>query len=154
MKLTEEQINEIKNDPLTRFTASILGMEVDDIVERVVRKYEEEHSKKEECKKSCEKKPYEAPKCEVRNFLMTREQFRQFCLNYNELISIVKKLDYVYGISLNTQSGGKTLSELVRTIIWDFVRIIFGDENADDIADFLYGNSHFDSPEKLYDELV
>ena len=35
-----------------------------------------------------------------------------------------------------------------------FVRIIFGDDNADDIADFIYGNSNFDSAEQLYEELL
>ena len=34
------------------------------------------------------------------------------------------------------------------------MRIIFGDENAEDIADFVFGNSNFDDVKSLYDELV
>lgn len=155
MKLTEEQINGIKNDPLTRLTASLLGMDVDDIVEGVVRKYEEEHSKKEECKKSCEKKPYEAPKCEVKSsFLMSKEGFVEFCKLYSQLIEAEKKLAYLFGVEFNDGGSGFGFSSKAREIIWGFVRLIFGDENADDIADFLYGNSNFDSPESLYDELI
>lgn len=102
-----------------------------------------------------DKKQYEAPKCkEVSDFIMTKEQFKGFCTDYSELLNIVHKLEYVYGISFENPTTTKTLSELIRNIIWNFVRIIFGDENSDDIADFLYGNSNFDSPESLYDELT
>lgn len=101
------------------------------------------------------KKPYEAPKCkELSSFVMNKEQFRDFCINYAKLLNAIKKLEYVYGISFEASSTENNMSELIRTIIWDLIRIIFGDENADDIADFLYGNSNFDSPDKLYDELT
>lgn len=100
------------------------------------------------------KKVYEAPKYEVRPFIMSKEQFVKFINNYIELINNIAKSRYLFGVSFDNSDCRYNIAEAIRGIIWDFVRLIFGDDNADDIADFVYGNSNFDSPEKLYDELV
>lgn len=100
------------------------------------------------------KKVYEAPKCEVKSFIMSKEQFVRFINNYIELINNVAKSRYLFGISFDNSDCRYNIAEAIRGIIWDFVRLIFGDDNANDIADFIYGNSNFDSAEKLYDELV
>ena len=102
------------------------------------------------------KKEYEAPKCkEEPSFIMSKEQFVNFCNKYSTLVQTINKIEYLYGISFNASSStNKSLDELVREIIWDFVILIFGEDNADDIADFIYGNSNFDSAERLYEELV
>lgn len=100
------------------------------------------------------KKPYEAPNAEVRTFVMSKEQFVEFTKLYTELINAESKLSYLYGISFENMGSQFNFANSVSKIIWNFVRIIFGDENADDIADFLYGNSNFDSAEQLYEELV
>jgi hypothetical protein len=100
------------------------------------------------------KREYEAPKCEVKSFIMSKEQFVKFINNYIELINNVAKSRYLFGVSFDNADCRYNIAEAIRGIIWDFVRLIFGDDNADDIADFVYGNSNFDSPEKLYDELV
>ena len=100
------------------------------------------------------KKVYEAPKCEVKSFIMSKEQFVKFVNKYTELVNNLSKLSYLFGISFDFAKCNFNFASTVSEIIWDFVRLIFGDDNADDIADFIYGNSNFDSPEKLYDELV
>jgi len=101
-----------------------------------------------------QKKAYEAPKCEVKSFIMSKEQFVKFVNKYTELVNNLSKLSYLFGISFDVAKCNFNFASTISEIIWDFVRLIFGDDNADDIADFIYGNSNFDSPEKLYDELV
>jgi len=101
-----------------------------------------------------QKKAYEAPKCEVKSFIMSKEQFVKFVNKYTELVNNLSKLSYLFGISFDVTKCNFNFASTISEIIWDFVRLIFGDDNADDIADFIYGNSNFDSPEKLYDELV
>ena len=100
------------------------------------------------------KKVYEAPKCEIKPFIMSKEQFVKFVNKYTELVNSLSKLSYLFGISFDVAKCNFNFASTVSEIIWDFVRLIFGDDNADDIADFIYGNSNFDSPEKLYDELI
>lgn len=100
------------------------------------------------------KKEYEAPKCEVKSFIMSKEQFVKFVNKYTELVNNLSKLSYLFGISFDFAKCNFNFASTVSEIIWDFVRLIFGDDNTDDIADFIYGNSNFDSAEKLYDELI
>lgn len=101
-----------------------------------------------------QKKEYNAPECQTRQFLMSKEQFVKFIDRYIELINNFAKLRYLFGISLDNSDCKYNVADAVRGIIWSFVRLIFGDDNADVIADFVYGNSNFDSAEYLYDELV
>lgn len=100
------------------------------------------------------KREYETPKCEVKSFIMSKEQFVKFVNKYIELVNSLSKLSYLFGISFDVAKCNFNFASTISEIIWDFVRLIFGDDNADDIADFIYGNSNFDSAEKLYDELV
>ena len=100
------------------------------------------------------KKEYEAPKCEIRQFIMSKEQFVKFVNKYTELVNNLSKLSYLFGISFDVAKCNFNFASTISEIIWDFVRLIFGDDNADDIADFIYGNSNFDSAEELYEELV
>lgn len=100
------------------------------------------------------KKEYESPKCETKSFIMSKEQFVKFVNKYIELVNNLSKLSYLFGISFDVANCNFNFASTISEIIWDFVRLIFGDDNADDIADFIYGNSNFDSAEKLYDELV
>ena len=203
MKYTKEELEELRNDSLMQFIASIFGTNLDDVVDGAKKELEEEenknkinqrtneilnafkekkseHSDKNENVKSKleetlrkmekdglihdlhinnqpiqnKKREYEAPKCEVKSFIMSKEQFVKFINNYIELINNVAKSRYLFGVSFDNADCRYNIAEAIRGIIWDFVRLIFGDDNADDIANFVYGNSNFDSPEKLYDELV
>ena len=101
-----------------------------------------------------QKKEYDSPKASVSNFIMSKKQFTDFVKKYTELVNSASKLSYLYGISFDNAGSQFNFTNAVTTIIWDFVRIIFGDDNADDIADFIYGNSNFDSAEQLYEELL
>lgn len=101
-----------------------------------------------------QKKEYDSPKANFSNFIMSKKQFTDFVKKYTELVNSASKLSYLYGISFDNASSQFNFANAVTTIIWDFVRIIFGDDNADDIADFIYGNSNFDSAEQLYEELL
>jgi DNA-binding PadR family transcriptional regulator len=126
-------------------------------VYRPVDKKEKMVDKKEEVavdNKQEEKKEYVKPEAKPQPFLMSASQLDRFVKAYRELIENEKKLSYLYGIEFNDGESGFGFPSKINEIIWNFVRIIFGDENAEDIADYIFGNSNFDSVEALYDELV
>ena len=101
-----------------------------------------------------EKEEYVKPETETYPFLMTPEQLEDFINNYRSIIEAEKKLNYLYGIELHDGESGFSFPGKINQIIWDFVRIIFGDENAEDIADYIFGNSNFDNVKSLYEELI
>ena len=108
-----------------------------------------------------QEKPHEAKKEYIKpevikesHFLMDVKQLETFINNYRTLVEAGKKLSYTYGIEFQDSSSGFGFPSKVNEIIWDFVRIIFGDENTADIADYIFGNSNFDSVKSLYDELI
>ena len=94
------------------------------------------------------------PEEEKSNFVMSKEKFVKFVKDYQELVSAKNKLEYLFGIELEDAPSGFSFVGKIQDIIWDFIAIIFGEDNRDDIADFVYGNSNFDSAEQLYDELL
>ena len=167
MKLEEEEnknkINQKTNDILNAFKEkksehSDKNENITSKLEETLRKMEKEglihdlHINNQPVQDK--KKVYEAPKCEIKSFIMSKEQFVKFVNKYTELVNNLSKLSYLFGISFDFAKCNFNFASTVSEIIWDFVRLIFGDDNADDIADFIYGNSNFDSAEKLYDELV
>ena len=101
-----------------------------------------------------EKKEYVKPECKKSSFLMTESQLEKFIKAYRELLDAEKKLAYMFGIEFGDGGSGFSFTSKVNDIIWNFVRIIFGDENANDIADYIFGSSNFDSVKNLYEELV
>ena len=132
----------------------------DGITKRVYRPVDEKEKvadKKEDAvvdDKPEEKKEYVKPEVKPLPFLMSASQLDRFVKAYRELIESEKKLSYLYGVEFNDGESGFGFPSKINEIIWNFVRIIFGDENAEDIADYIFGNSNFDSVEALYDELV
>lgn len=121
----------------------------DDKESPVVEKKETTENNKPE-----EKKEYVKPEAKPQSFLMSASQLDCFIKAYTELIEKEKKLSYLYGVEFNDGESGFGFPNKINEIIWNFVRIIFGDDNANDIADYIFGNSNFDSVEALYDELV
>lgn len=86
---------------------------------------------------------------------MSEQEFSDFVKSYRELLDVLAKLRYLYGIDLSYNGGSYSLEGKVREIIWIFLRIIFGEDNLEDIADFIYRNdSNFDSAKELYNELT
>ena len=147
---TNDIINAFKEkNPNVKNTQNIASK-----LEETLRKMEKEGIINNARIEPVQKKEYEAPKCEVRQFLMSKEQFVKFVNKYTELVNNLSKLSYLFGISFDVANANFNFAATISEIIWDFVRLIFGDDNADDIADFIYGNSNFDSAENLYDELV
>ena len=132
----------------------------DGVTKRVYRPVDEKEKavdKKEEVavdNKQEEKKEYVKPEVKPLPFLMSASQLDCFIKAYRELIESEKKLSYLYGIEFGDGESGFSFPSKINEIIWNFVRIIFGDENAEDIADYIFGNSNFDSVEALYNELV
>ena len=132
----------------------------DGVTKRLYRPINEKEkviNKKEEVtvdNKQEEKKEYVKPEVKSQPFLMSASQLDRFVKAYRELIENEKKISYLYGVEFNDGESGFGFPSKINEIIWNFVRIIFGDENAEDIADYIFGNSNFDSVEALYDELV
>ncbi len=100
------------------------------------------------------KKEYVKPEVKEQSFLMSASQLEKFIKTYRELLDAEKKLSYLYGIEFTDGESGFGFPSKVNEMVWNFVRIIFGDENAEDIADYVFGTSNFDSVESLYNELV
>lgn len=122
-------------------------------VEETEEKVEETTNTDEVCEAE-EKKEYVKPEATERRFLMTAEQLDDFINTYSALIEAEKRLSYLYGMEFNEGDSGFGFPSKINEIIWNFVRIIFGDDNAEDIADYIFGNSNFDNVKSLYDELV
>lgn len=119
-----------------------------------IRYYYPAEVEKKESNKTQDKKEYVAPETTERTFLMSEEQLEKFINNYTAIVEAINKISYLYGIKFNDSDSGFSFPGKLNEIIWDFVRIIFGDENAEDIADYIFGNSNFDSVKALYNELV
>ena len=100
------------------------------------------------------KKEYVKPEVKEQLFLMSESQLEKFIKTYRELLDTEKKLSYLYGIEFTDGESGFGFPSKVNEMVWNFVRIIFGDENANDIADYVFGTSNFDSVKSLYEELV
>ena len=85
---------------------------------------------------------------------MNASQLEKFIKTYRELLDTEKKLSYLYGIEFTDGESGFGFPSKVNEMVWNFVRIICGDENAEDIADYVFGTSNFDNVKSLYEELV
>ena len=109
---------------------------------------------KEPKKEATPKKEYAKPEVKEQSFLMSASQLEKFVKTYRELLDTEKKLSYLYGIEFTDGESGFGFPSKVNEMVWNFIRIIFGDENAEDIADYVFGTSNFDSVESLYGELV
>ena len=150
-----DEFNELRNtitnniNELVKQGVLTCEEETENGVTRKVYRFPEEKSEDFEGKKE-----YVKPEVKEQPFLMNAEQLEVFINNYRAIIEAEKKLSYLYGIELHDSESGFSFPGKVNEIIWDFVRTIFGDENAEDIADYIFGNSNFDNVKSLYNELV
>ena len=191
MKLTRNELEELRSNPLAQLLASRIGIdlnkEVNDEIKRMeepLKKAEDDIAKMNNTIKDIHSKldkmvadgklqrevkdgvtyyhsikPKQETvipnkKEEKPNFVMSKEEFVKFVKDYQELISAKNRLEYLFGVNLEDAPSGFSFAGKIQDIIWDFVAIIFGEDNRDDIADFVYGNSNFDTAEQLYDELL
>lgn len=86
------------------------------------------------------------------SFSMTEKQLEEFVRDYTDLENTFKKLEHTYGIDLD--AGPKSIYSQYNNIVWNLISCIFGDENREDIVDYCFGDSNFDTVEDLYEELV
>lgn len=86
------------------------------------------------------------------SFSMTEKQLEEFVRDYTDLENTFKKLEHTYGIDLD--AGPKSIYSQYNNIVWNLIGCIFGDENREDIVDYCFGDSNFDTVDDLYEELV
>lgn len=86
------------------------------------------------------------------SFSMSKEELEEFINDYRDADSTVRKLEHAYGIDL--RANEKSIYFKYNEIIWNLIDVIFGSDNRDDIADYVFGDSNFDTVEDLYEELV
>lgn len=86
------------------------------------------------------------------SFSMSKEELAEFVRDYMKLESTFKKLEYAYGIDLNASAD--SIYTQYNALVWNLIGKVFGEDNRDDIADYCFGNSNFDTVEDLYEELV
>ena len=86
------------------------------------------------------------------SFSMSKEDLKEFITDYTKLENTFRKLEHTYGIDLNANAD--SIYTQYNAIVWSLIEKIFGQDNRDDIADYVFGDSNFDSVEDLYEELV
>lgn len=154
MKFTEEEIAQVRNDKMLRNLANLFGVDFDKVLEEAIKDAEAMDEPTPPAKEGETHKEYVKPEAKTQPFLMNAEQLKKFIKDYRTLIEAEKRMKYLYGVDFQEGGSGFSFPTKVNEIIWDLMRIIFGDENAEDIADYIFGNSNFDNVESLYDELV
>lgn len=172
MKFNKEELAALKNDPFAKFVAGLLGTTVDDIIGDAEK---EESRTNEEPTKNINEAPRNTPSDNIKDmngkkyeepenpeelveedesvdFKMTKDDLKDFVKKYTKLEETFRKLEHTYGIDLGV--GNNSIYVQANTIIWDLIGCIFGNENREDIVDFCFGDSNFDSIDDLYEELV
>ena len=93
----------------------------------------------------------EEPTEEV-SFSMSRDELAKFITDYTKLENTFRKLEHTFGIDLNANAD--SIYTQYNAIVWNLIEKIFGEDNRDDIADYVFGDSNFDTIDDLYEELV
>ena len=83
---------------------------------------------------------------------MSAEELGEFVRDYKKLENTFRKLEHTFGIDLNANAD--SIYTQYNAIVWNLIEKIFGEDNRDDIADYVFGDSNFDTVEDLYEELV
>ena len=86
------------------------------------------------------------------SFSMSKEELAEFVRDYTKLENTFRKLEHAYGIDMNASAD--SIYVQYNELVWTLIGKIFGEDNRDDIADYCFGNSNFDTVEDLYEELV
>jgi len=184
MNLTKEDLKAMKEDKAMRLLASLFGINFDKFIKDVEESSKEECPKEECSKPTTSEPrfvktvsepavPAEDPNELLENsderewfrslrgdeesnyesnFSMDCEELKTFIKDYTKLDSTFHKLEHTYGIDLN--AGPNSIYAQSNKIIWDLIGNIFGSDNRDDIADYIFGDSNFDTVEDLYEELI
>ena len=147
MKYTKEYLENLRRDPLMKLFAEAFNADLDDIINNVIKE-----SEKESKNNTAKKEQYVAPKTTCQK--ISENDLKTFVDSYTELENTIKKLEYQFGINFNSTNGTFSIHDSYNNIIWKLVRILLGDENAEQVADFVFGNSNLDTIHDLYEELL
>lgn len=140
----------MRKDPEMKLMSKLLGFKLDDLVDAIKKDYLEnkESNKEDEQPKSDE--AYITPA--TKEFLLSKTDLESFINKYLALENMFKKLNYAFGIDLNSNTN--SIYTKYNELVWGLMRAIFGEENCEDILDYVFDNSNFDSVESLYNELT
>lgn len=156
--MTEEykKLEEMRKDPAMRFIAKTLRLNLDELIDEAIKETEEKDKSSELDTDSLHS---ETPPCanvlkddQEKSFLLSEDELEEFVKKYLELENVFKKLDYAYGIDMNSKPN--SIYVKYNELIWTLIRKIFGSNNADEIADYIFDNSKYDSIQALYEELA
>lgn len=172
--ITKEQLESLKTGPFGNW-CKLLGINFEEL-EKEVEKEEQRKKDQEQIRKIYEdlrKRGLVEPKkefdlkfddkkycptetmdelCEeAPEFNMTVDELKDWITKYISLENDFKKLSTLYGLNF---TGTTSIYGKYNELVWTLIEKIFGTDNRDDIADFCFGNSNFDSVEDLYNELT
>lgn len=85
-------------------------------------------------------------------FVMSKDELKDFIRDYTKLENTFRKLEHTYGVDLNASAD--SIYVQFNAIVWSLLEKIFGEDNTEDILDYCFGDSNFDTVEDLYEELV
>lgn len=147
---TVERIEEMRKDPEMKLMSKLLGFKLDDLVDAIKKDYLENKESNKEGEQPKSDEAYITPT--TKEFLLSKADLENFINKYLALENMFKKLNYAFGIDLNSNTN--SIYTKYNELVWDLMRAIFGEENCEDILDYVFDNSNFDSVESLYNELT
>ena len=147
---TVERIEEMRKDPEMKLMSKLLGFKLDDLVDAIKKDYLENKESDKEDEQSESNETCLTPTS--KEFLLSKTDLESFINKYLALENMFKKLNYAFGIDLNSNTN--SIYTKYNELVWDLMRAIFGEENCEDILDYVFDNSNFDSVESLYNELT
>lgn len=140
----------MRKDPEMKLMSKLLGFKLDDLVDAIKKDYLENKESNKEDEQSKSDETYITPT--TKEFLLSKTDLESFINKYLALENMFKKLNYAFGIDLNSNTN--SIYTKYNELVWDLMRAIFGEENCEDILDYVFDNSNFDSVESLYNELT
>ena len=166
MKYTEEEIEALKNNPLMKLASIFANENIDDLVNSYLEEVEKQEAMNSA--KAAIKNEETIPETKTKDVIldhrydcqnpdelveegskktMKLEDFRKWVNDYQNLENLFRKLEYTFGITLNS------IQVKHNDLVWNLIKVIFGEDGEEKIADFCFGNSNFNSVEELYSNL-
>ena len=153
-KIEEESKKKTEDDVVKNYKTANCHFYTEDEIKEICRNLLKDHDVANE-PKSVDNSEYVSTStldASGKSFLMPELGLENFVKEYTELENIFHKLKYTYGIDFNCGGNtGDTIYTRVNEIIWKLLRVIFGDDNADTIADYVFGNSEYNTVKEMYE---
>lgn len=166
MKYTKEEIDALKNNPLMKLASIFANESIDDLINSYLEEVEKQEAM--DSAKEAIKNEETVPETKTKDVIldhqydcqnpdelveegpegsMTLEKLHKWIVDYQNVESIFRKLEYTYGITLDS------IHEKYNDLVWDLIKVIYGESGREKIADFCFGNSDFESVTELYSNL-